>query len=123
MAFIFNKAGLPINPATEDSLAELVALSGGGSSAGLPVLGSDTTGADGYATVVTVSSQIAHYVHIAVGNNGMIVSLDGGVTDHFAIPADTERLFPGLSIPANSVIQAKNLSAGNNYTNAYISVW
>ena len=123
MAYVFDKNGDTINPATEDSLAELVALSGGGSSAGLPVLGSDATGADGYAEIVAVSTQIAHYIHVAVGDFGMVVSLDGGVTDHFAIPANTERLFPGLSIPALASIRTRNLVPGSNYTNAYVSVW
>jgi len=123
MAFIFDKLGLPVNPATEDSLAELVALMGGGSSAGLPIFGSEGSGSNDYKEVVISSAQTAHYIHVAVGNNGMIVSLDNGVTDHFAIPANTERLFTGLSIPANSIIMAKNLTAGSNYTNAYISVW
>ena len=123
MAHIFNVDGETINPATEDTLEEIASLLGGGSSAALPNYGSRSSGSNAYARIVSASSQICHYIHAAVGNNGMIISLDGGVTDHFAIPANTERLFPGLTIPANSRIMAKNLTAGNNYTNAYISVW
>ena len=123
MAYVFDKNGDTINPATEDSLAELVALSGGGSSAGLPVLGNHDAIDESYTEIVAVSNQIAHYLHVAVGNFGMIVSLDGGVTDHFAIPANTERLFPGLSIPALASIRTKNLVPGSDYTNAYASVW
>ena len=123
MPQIQNIAGETINPATEETLAELVALSGGGSSAGLPVLGTDDTGQVGYEEIVAVSTQIAHYLHVAVGDNGMMVSLDGGATDHFAIPANTERLFPGLSIPALASIQTKNITGEPDYTNAYISVW
>ena len=123
MGQLLDKDGDTINPATQESLAELVSLAGGGSSAGLPTLGSKTLGSNLYKNIVNASDQICHYIHAAVGNNGMIISLDGGSTDHFVIPANTERLFPGLTIPANSNIMVKNLSAGNNYTNAYISVW
>jgi len=90
---------------------------------GLPTHGSDTTGANTYAAVVTAPDRECHYLHVAVADNGAIISLDGGVTDHFAIPANTERLFPGLVIPAGAGIQGKNLVTSSNYTNLHISVW
>ena len=92
-------------------------------SSGNPVLGTSATGADGYVTVVTAPARVCNFLHVAVGNNGAIISLDGGTTDHFAIPANVERGFGGLEIASGATINAKNLTAGSNYTNLYISVW
>lgn len=88
---------------------------------GAPMMGTDATGAATYATLLTTPRQV-RYLHAAVGDNGAIISVDGGKTDAFAIPADSERLFPAQNIAAGSVIQGKNL-AGGNYTALYVSVW
>ena len=104
-----------------DKLVAGVAVSDTGS--GLPVYNSDAAGADAYAKIIDAPARVTHYLHVAVGSNGAIISLDGGTTDHFAIPANTERMFPGLAIPASAEIHAKNLSAGNNYTTLHVSVW
>ena len=88
---------------------------------GLPTSGIDATGATGYATVVTAPAKETHYIHVSVVNNGAVVSLDGGSTDHFTIPANTSWLFEGLAIPSEAVIQGKDISG--NYTNLRISVW
>lgn len=90
---------------------------------GLPTYGADATGADAYAAVVTAPARECHYLHVSVGDFGAIVSCNAGIADHFAIPANTERLFPGLVIASGAGIQAKNLVAGSNYTNCRISVW
>jgi len=92
-------------------------------SSGLSAYGADTTGANAYVTVVAAPARICHYVHVSVGNNGAIISCNGGTTEHFAIPANTERLFPGLIITSAANIQGKNLVTDNNYTNLRISVW
>ncbi len=89
---------------------------------GAPILGTDAAGANGYATVLTVPRDV-RYLHAAVGANGAIISVDGGATDAFAIPADTERLFPAQDIAAGSVIQGKNLVTSSNYVNLFVSVW
>lgn len=114
----------------QDSTATIAKESGGNLAAvlaavasGLPVLGSDDTGADAYATVATAPARECHYIHASVGTYGAIISLNGGSNDHIALPANTERLFSGLVIGSGATIQAKNLSAGNNYTALYISVW
>lgn len=84
----------------------------------------DAAGADAYASIGTSpAARQAHYMHVAVGNNGATISLDGGTTDHFTVPANVERLFPGLKIPAGTDVQAKNKSAGNNYSDLVISIW
>ena len=88
---------------------------------GLPSAGSDDTGAAGYVTIVTAPARQTHYLHISVANNGATISLDGGSTEHFNIPANTSWLLEGLVLPASAVIQGKDISG--NYTNLYISVW
>ena len=90
---------------------------------GNPAYAADVAGADAYASVVTAPARICHYVHASVGDNGAIISLDAGSTDHFALPANTERLFPGVIVGSGVAIHGKNLSAGNNYTNLRVSVW
>ena len=100
-------------------IAALLAVLAGG----LPTYGTDPTGADGYALIATAPARECHCIHVAVENFGMILSLDNGSTDHFAIPANTERLFPNLKIPAGSIIKAKNLVGGSNFTNGRVSVW
>lgn len=90
---------------------------------GLPEYGTDPTGADAYAEIVTAPARECHFIHVAVENFGMILSLDGGSTDHFAVPANVERLFGGLKIPSGAVIQGKNLVGGSNFTNGRVSVW
>ena len=92
-------------------------------SSGLPTHGTLASGSDGYVTIVTAPARITHYMHVAVGDNGTIISLDGGSTDHFSIPANVERSFVNLTIPSGAVIQAKNLNVGSDYTNLYVSVW
>lgn len=89
---------------------------------GQPVMGSDATGADAHAEVLITPRPI-RYMHVAVATNGAIISIDGGLSDAFAIPANTERLFPALDIAGGISIQAKNLVNASNYTNLYISVW
>ena len=95
------------------------------SRSGLPTYGLDAVAEtdDSYATIVTAPARECHYLHVAVESYGAIISLDGGSTEHFQIPANTERLFPGLQIPAGAVIQGKNAVAGEDYTNLAISVW
>ncbi len=88
---------------------------------GQPVMGTDATGAATYAEVL-VTPRSVRYIHVAVGANGAIISLDGGLSDAFAIPANTERLFPAQDIAEGVSIQGKNL-VGGNYASLYISVW
>ncbi len=87
----------------------------------LPIYGADATGANAYATVVT-ATRACHYAHISVEDNGAIVSFDG-TTDHVAIPANTERLFPGIRIANAATVKGKNLTTDSNYTNLRISIW
>ncbi len=109
--------------ATDDiNLAAIkAALASGAPTSGEDLLGeSDNT----YATVVTAPARQCHYLHVSVGNGGARISIDGGSTVGFYVPANTERLFPNLVIASGAVIQAKKLvDGGTQYTNAFASVW
>ena len=116
---LLNAIGTKINPATEEKQDSILAALAGG----LPVCGEDATGQDAYAIVVTAPSRECSFVHVAVENNGAIISLDGGTNDHFYIPPNTSRLFQGLVIAPGVTIRGRNLTPGSNYTNLRISVW
>ena len=94
-------------------------------SSGLPTYGLDAAAEtdDSYATVVTAPARECHYLHVAIETYGAIISLDGGSTEHFRIPANTERGFAGLTIPSGAVIQGKNAVPTEDYNNLAISVW
>lgn len=101
------------------------------SSASIPVtqgtssmqaIGRDATGQDAYATVKTPSANAAH-IDVSCGANGATISLDGGVTDHIDVPANTTKIYDDVTITSGVAIQAKNLVGGSNYTNLAVSVW
>jgi hypothetical protein len=90
---------------------------------GLPVMGVDAAGQDAYAAIVAAPNRVCRHLHVSVDANGAIISLDGGVTDHLSVPANTAWQFSGLAIPALASLRAKNLDPGSHYTNLRISVW
>ena len=92
---------------------------------GLPKAGIDEAGhAADWATVVTSPLRECHNLHVACGDNGARVTFDGGTTIAFYVPANCERSFTGLKIPAGTTIQGKiYLSGSSAYTNLAISVW
>lgn len=85
--------------------------------------GTDATGQDGYATILTPASACTHLYISLEGSNAAIISLDNGVTDHFTVQAGSILLFDGLTISASVNIQAKNRTGGSNYTNLNMSAW
>lgn len=89
---------------------------------GLPIYGLDAAGADTYVTLVTTGKR-CHNLWVSVATKDAILSLNGGVADHFFIPLGQSQLFTGLDIPPGSVIQGKNGVAGQNYANLSVSVW
>ena len=117
--YFFDVDGNIINPWTEDTLSQLLVLFAGTD----PLFDSKALGTDAYTEILATLTDVTHKIHVAVSSNDIVISLDGGVTDHFIVKANTNRLFTGLSIPAGSSIMAKNLVAGSNYTDIYISVW
>lgn len=91
----------------------------------LPIMGTDATGADTYATVTGLNgiARQCQCISVYCATNPAIISLDGGTTDHIFVNAGEQFVFPAVVIPAGAVIQAKNGSAGNNYASLSISVW
>jgi len=85
--------------------------------------GIDTAGADTYTTVVTANAARTHMSVSLQGSNDAIVSIDGGTTDSFYIPANSIHVFDNLNIANSAIIQGKNASGGNNYTNLAITIW
>ena len=85
--------------------------------------GTDATGADTYVTVVTASSAKTHIYILLGGSNDAIVSVDSGTTDAIYVPANSGLLLDDINIANGATVQAKNASAGNNYTNIRITIW
>ena len=87
-----------------------------------PQSGTDATGADTYATVLTPSANFSRISITNEGANAAIVSIDGGTTDTFIrIPGGFAGTFHA-AIRSGVAIQAKNASAGNNYSNLTVTV-
>jgi len=86
-----------------------------------PLMGTDATGADTYVSVL-VTPRVCRHMAVAVATHPVIISLDGGKTDHIPVAAGNT-VISGLNIPAAVTIQAKNQNAGSNYTSLAISVW
>ena len=108
------------------------ALEGGGNLAaiaaaaesGLPARDTDATGADAYATVVTGEAREYHHIIAILGSgHDAIISLNGGTGDHIDIEGGTTVTMDGLKTGSSPVVQAKNTSAGENYTNLRIMIW
>ena len=92
--------------------------------AGAPqAYGIDATGADTYATIVTASAARTRILITLQGANDAIVSVDGGTTDHIYIPAGSVISLDNLAIANGVAVQAKNASAGNNYSNLSVTIW
>jgi len=88
-----------------------------------PESGTDDTGADTYATILTPSKSFTHIAIINEGTNPAVVSIDGGSTDTFVrIAGSSYQAFDQVAITATA-IQAKNFTAGSNYTNLTVVVW
>lgn len=85
--------------------------------------GYDATGADAYATVLTASADRQHLYAYNSGTHPAILSVDSGTTDHFTIPGQTAFVFDDLMIDSGATVQAKNATAGSNYTGLYVSIW
>ena len=86
-------------------------------------LGTDAAGADAYATILTPSRAARHMYVKLEGANNATISLDGGTTDHYEITANSAAVFDDVLIASGVDIQAKNTSAGNNYTDLSITIY
>jgi hypothetical protein len=81
------------------------------------------TGQDTYTTIITASGLKTNMFVSIGGANPAIISIDGGNTDHFYIPANSAHVFSNILITNGTVIKAKNATAGQSYTNLSITLW
>lgn len=81
------------------------------------------TGADTYADVITPSEDKSHILIYNAGTHGAVISLDEGTTDHIPVPGQSTLTLDYVRIEDGVKIQAKNLTAGSNFTNLYVMVW
>lgn len=93
------------------------------SSSSVQSQGTDATGQDAYATIKTPSANATHAYISLEGSNAAIISFDAGTTDHITVQAGSIVALDNITITASTAIQAKNRTAGSNYTNLNISVW
>lgn len=98
-------------------------VSGGSAAASPQVQGVDATGQDAYATVKNPTADATHIFINNKGANGCIISLDGGVTDHFTIQGGAIITLDSIAINNGVAIQAKNETAGQNYSDLTITIW
>ena len=90
----------------------------------LPQSDSDALGQDTYATIINGTTNECYNMFMSCSTKPVALSLDGGTTTHFcSCKADIAHMFTGLVIPKGSVIQAKNCTAGQNYTALTLAVW
>ena len=91
---------------------------------GKPVIGRDAAGADTYVTVIASAATTERkYTHIvaSVSTYGATLSFDGGTTESVDVPAGGGVGMDDVEI--TGAVQAKNETAGSNYTKLSISVW
>jgi hypothetical protein len=77
---------------------------------------------DSYATVVTATKSCTHLMAWCETHDVML-SLDGGTTDHLAILAGQVHTFDGLDIALGAVIQGKNLVAAEDAVRLHVMIW
>ena len=80
-------------------------------------------GQDAYATVLTATEEHHHLKISNLGPYPVIISVDSGTTDHFYVTGGEVNMIDDVLIAANATIKAKNGSAGNNYTELYLTIW
>lgn len=92
---------------------------------GVPLAeGLDAAGADTFTTIFTCPAVVCHRILVQLEPGyDAVLSLDGGTTDTLTMKANTQLLLDGLNLPAGSVLQAKNKTAGENYTNLRMLAW
>jgi len=116
--------------ATQTTLATLALESGGNlaslkanTDAGTPQYGTDDTGADTYVTIITAATAKRHIYIYNAGTYPVIISLNGGTTDHLRIPGESAAIFDAIAIANGAAVQAKNGTPGSNYTDLSITIW
>lgn len=92
-------------------------------STSMQAAGSDATGQDTFATIVTPSANASHVAIFNAGPYSVTISLDAGTTNHLIIPGSASVVVDDVTIVSGTDIQAKNTTAGLNYSNLSISIW
>jgi len=111
------------DPIATALLAQILAAAGGAGNN--PVSGFEATGDDdnAYNDIVT-ATELSSRMHVATGDGGVRVSLDGGSTVAFYVPANVERSFDGLAIAVGVPVKIKKyVDGGTIPTNTAVSVW
>lgn len=89
---------------------------------GIPQVGTVTTAADTWTTVLTTARRCTHLWAYGITKN-LSLGLNGGPMIHFIIVAAGPPIsVDGLDIPAGSTISVATRVAGENGT-AYVTVW
>lgn len=90
---------------------------------GLPIRSAVSDGGDDTYTAsgLTVSRRCTH-LRAMVGDSGIVISLDGGTTDHLTVLPNTVDEW-NLSIQEDSDIQVKRYTAGTAFDNCVLEVW
>lgn len=107
-----------------DGEAETLAVAVAASPAAAPqAYGYDATGQDAYATILTATAERHHLKIANYGAHPVVVSVDSGTTDAYYLIGGEVNLIDDVLIAAGATVKAKNGSAGNNYTNLYLTIW
>jgi len=120
-AHLLDKSDQKINPATSEDIAALTAAMQG---TGLPIpLTLADPGDDDWTAAIDPNpvNRACTRLRMYVGNSGMIVSFDGGVTEHVKLPLNTGDDV-GIAIPSGSDVRIKRLTAGTAMTEIIVEV-
>lgn len=120
-AHLLDKSDQKINPATTEDIAAIAAAMTG---TGLPIpLAVSDPGDDDWSDALTPNpiTRDCTRLRMYVGNSGMIVSFDGGVTEHVKLPLNTGDDV-SIGIPSGSDVRIKRLTAGTAMTDIIVEV-
>jgi hypothetical protein len=91
---------------------------------GVPQAAVLAAGEDAYAEVLETPDRVCSHVIIQLdAGDPAIISFDGGVTDGLYVKAGAAYALDGVRLESGSSIQARNGSAGSNFTNLRVTVW
>ncbi len=135
---LLSATGVKINPATQETLAAILAkiIASPATEAkqdsivaallgtGLPIpLTFADTGDANYTAALNPNpiTRACKRLRVIVGNSGVVISLDGGVTDHYTLPANMAEDI-AIAIPSGSDVRVKRHTAGTAITGLIVEV-
>jgi len=110
--------------AVDDETGELQVQMAAMTGTGLPIpLDLSDPGGDNWSDELTPNpiTRDCTRLRMYVGNSGMIVSFDGGVTEHVKLPLNTGDDV-NIAIPSGSDVRIKRLTAGTAMTDIIVEV-